>query len=194
MAIRLNVRLAKGETAPSTNELLAATLMGLVEVGQHFTAGELRRAAQLTQQGATNRFLRHLRAEGVVTGAPRAGRYRLAKPVPAVLPRTVDGVSNQAHQHVWNVLRGSQGRSGISRSDLRLLASTESLALDESIDFYLTALVDCGILREDEKGLRLLPVHNTGPLPPRIYRAIVPVDANRRAVCVAETLAQEVTR
>jgi hypothetical protein len=192
MAIKLEISLAKGETAPSALELLARTLASMVEVGERFTIGELRRAAQVHYLGAGRSFIRFLLAEGVIEGQARSGRYLLVKPVPELPPKGAQPLADQGQQQVWNVLRGSSGRNGIGRSELRLLASTQSLKLDDSIENYLSALVRAGVLREDERGLRLLPAHNTGPLAPRLYEALVPVDPNRRAVCVSIVQADEV--
>jgi len=60
-------------------------------------------------------------------------------------PKTADGLKQA---HMWNILRGPQARGSIDAAHLALLASTDSLPIDErEASVYLAALLDRSVVK-----------------------------------------------
>lgn len=89
----------------------------------------------------------------------------------------------RGQKQMWNVLRGPEGREGVTAADLVLRASTDETAVTvATARSYLRKLAGAGYLVSPRRGVwRLKPSMNTGPKPPLILRTKIVFDANRNA-------------
>lgn len=111
------------------------------------------------------------------------------------------GRYGRVRQHMWNILRGPQARSGIAADELVMLAETaEFPILLGTAKEYLQKLEAAGYLVVDQAAARnrltryrLRPSMNSGPRAPKLLKTEVVYDPNRKVV-VGQALAEEVSR
>ncbi len=126
-------------------------------------------------------------------GAVEANLYRVLKtprPTPSLTREGKPGRYGQKRRQMWNIIRGPQGRAGFTSLDIVLLAETDEVTISEAtVKEYLRRLEFAGYLkrvagthRRAPYRYRLLVSMNTGPLPPKLLKADIVYDQNRRAV------------
>lgn len=133
-------------------------------------------------------FIERLPAERAKAARP----YRLLKRQSKTpLLRTDGGSESTAGfgmQHMWNVMR--RARSGFTVPELALDASTDDVKVTYQNAYqYCQLLERAGILKIQHTGERgrgstyvLLGSANTGPKPPRRYKAVMVYDQNRNRI------------
>lgn len=142
--------------------------------------------------------LRRLEAAGFLDRLPapmekHARPYRLVKRQRETPSVRSDGAS-LGYQAMWNVMR--RARAGFTVADLAIDASTDEVTVSlERARQYCQALERAGILKKLKAATPsyvLLGSANSGPKPPRRYRATLVFDENRGQI-VGAVEAEEVT-
>lgn len=134
----------------------------------------------------------------------KARTYRLLltpHETPSVRRSGEDGSYGRVRQHMWNILRGPQARSGIAANEMVMLAETEEFPISlGTAKEFLRKLEAAGYLVVDQVAAnnrltryRLRPSMNTGPKAPKLLKTELVYDPNRKTV-VGAALAEEGSR
>lgn len=127
------------------------------------------------------------------TGTTRARTFKLLRfphETPSLRRGGLDGAYGLGQQAMWNILRGPQARGGIDASELVMLAETPvgTIALGTA-KAYLRRLEAAGYLVVEQAAApdrltryRLPPRMATGPRAPKLLKASLVFDSNRRTV------------
>lgn len=153
-------------------------------------------------------MLRKLEKAGFLGRLPEVGKhgrrpYRLLRrqsECPVLTNGSVESKRGRGIQHMWNVMR--RARHGFTAVDLAVDASTDDVVVSYYYAKQYCALLKragiLGIQRTGQRGVGgnvyvLLGSANTGPKPPRPYRARFVYDPNRCAIVGAVTAEEENT-
>ncbi len=135
---------------------------------------------------------------GVWTKARTFRLLQSPRETPSVRRNGEESRYGRIRQHMWNILRGPQGRAGIDARELVMLAETEEfpIALGTAKE-YLQKLEAAGYLSVEQVAAqhrltryRLRPSMNTGPKAPKLLKTRVVYDPNRKVI-VGTALAEE---
>lgn len=155
-------------------------------------------------------FIKRLVRAGMIQAAGTLGEGRWAqkqfrlceapRETPSIRRDGSLGTYGRSRQQMWNVLRGPQGRAGVTIADLALLAATDEIPVGAlSAREFLQRLTRAGYLIASPRrgrhpiSYRLKPSMNTGPQAPKLLRAKIVYDPNTRAV-VGDATAEEETQ
>lgn len=178
--------------------------------GDSFTVKDVV-GATTAHHSTVDDFIRRLQRAGIIEAAGKKGeghwaqkQFRLVetpRETPSLRRDGTRGDYGRSRQNMWNVIRGPQGREGLTGPDLAMLAATDEVAVAEaSAREFLQRLHKAGYLTITEPKAsrpvarsaryRLKPSMNTGPQAPKLLRAKIVYDPNNRTV-VGGAVAEE---
>ena len=184
-------------------EIMWEALMALTAKNNLFSIADAARAAGTTI-GAMEDYVHRLRRaaavtyEGFTDDQVKLFTLRKRRHLPYIL--NAKGEPSRHHLVMEKMWRTIKMTKAFSLRELVHLSTIPGLPVKESAaQMFVDALTDAGYLRRTvspksgEERFALVPGMVTGPLPPRICRAFMFYDPNRRAIMNDSLVAEEVT-
>lgn len=183
-------------------EVMWEALMRLTAKSGLFTIADAAHAAGTTI-GAMDEYVSRLRRadavtyEGFTNDNVKLFALRKRRHLPFVV--NSKGEPSRPHQMMEKMWRTMKMTKAFSLRELIQFSTIPGLVIKESTaQTFVDALADAGYLRRSvnpksgEEKFSLMPGMVTGPLPPRICRAFLVYDPNRRAIMTETLIAEEV--